>query len=203
MRILMTAALAAAVSLPPQPPPSAPRQQPPPALRPPARADILRGEYGRYRANNDLLFYHLKVRVNPDTQHIAGSNLVRFRMLQDDTRIQLDLYANMAVDRILFNGAPLTSEQKKGVADVTRATAGFREIQTAKGAGYTKQYPAGCAESPDGAQGFHYLNESLVDEKVELLRPELVMYEPQPNGTLKLIGVDYVVPLTSSATPPM
>src|SRR5262245_25327639 len=29
------------------------------ALRPPTRADILRGEYGRYRANNDLLFYHL------------------------------------------------------------------------------------------------------------------------------------------------
>jgi hypothetical protein len=100
------------------------------------------------------------------------------------------------------NGAPLTSEQKKGVADVTRETARFRDIQMAKAAGYTKQYPAGCAESPDGAQGFHYLNESLVDEKVELLKPELVMYEPQPNGTFKLIGVDYVVPLTSSATPP-
>jgi hypothetical protein len=100
------------------------------------------------------------------------------------------------------NGAPLTSEQKKGVADVTRETARFREFDKAKAAGYTKQYPAGCAESPEGAQGFHYLNESLVDAKVELLKPELVMYEPQPNGRLKLIGVDYVVPLTSSATPP-
>ena len=38
---------------------------PAPTDRPPTRADILRGEYGRYRANNDLLFYHLDVRVDP------------------------------------------------------------------------------------------------------------------------------------------
>ena len=25
----------------------------------PTRAEVLRGEYGRYRANNDLLYYHL------------------------------------------------------------------------------------------------------------------------------------------------
>ena len=29
------------------------------------RADVLRGEYGRYRANNDLLSYHLDIRVDP------------------------------------------------------------------------------------------------------------------------------------------
>ena len=61
---------------------------------------------------------------------------------------------------------------------------------------------AGCAESPDGAQAFHWLNESLVDGKVELLKPELLMFEPQPNGSMQLIGVDYVVPLTASATAP-
>lgn len=31
----------------------------------PTRANILRGEYGRYRSNNDLLFYHLDMRVDP------------------------------------------------------------------------------------------------------------------------------------------
>ncbi len=74
---------------------------------PPTRADILRGEYGRYRANNDLLFYHLDVRVDPAAKSIAGTNTIRFRMLRDDTRIQLDLHANMAVDRIMFGAAPL------------------------------------------------------------------------------------------------
>ena len=56
------------------------------------RADILRGEYGRYRANNDLLYYHLDVRVDPDKKFLGGKNTIRFRMLKDDTRIQLDLH---------------------------------------------------------------------------------------------------------------
>ena len=103
------------------------------------------------------------------------------------------------------NNGELTPAQKKGVADARNATNQFHDVAAAKAGGYIKQYPAGCAVSPvagEGAQGFHYLNEGLVDGTVELLKPELVMYEPQPNGKLQLIGIDYVVPLTSSATPP-
>mgnify|MGYP001602480505 CR=1 FL=1 len=93
-------------------PAQAPQQAQPPALRPPSRADILRGEYGRYRANNDLLFYHLDVRVDPLTKRVSGKNTIRFRMLNDDTRIQLDLYANMAVEKILFGAVPLSYERE-------------------------------------------------------------------------------------------
>jgi aminopeptidase N len=85
--------------------------QPGPAAGP-SRASILRGEYGPYRANNDLLYYHLDIRVDPDKTRtlpdgstergfVSGKNTIRFRMLQDATRIQLDLYANLNVDRIL------------------------------------------------------------------------------------------------------
>src|SRR5260221_2330432 len=86
---------------------SARTPQSPPASAVPARAEILRGEYGRYRANNDLLFYHLDVRVDPEKKIISGSNTIRFRMLADDTRIQLDLYANLNVDKILLGTTPL------------------------------------------------------------------------------------------------
>ena len=88
----------------------------------------------------------------------------------------------------------LTAAQRQGVAQVRRATAALHEFAAARSAGYTEQYPAGCAQSSAGAQGFHYLNPGLVDATVELLRPELVMYEPQRDGSLQLIGVDYVVP---------
>ena len=71
------------------------------------RADVLRGEYGRYRANNDLLSYHLDIRVDPVKQFIGGKNTIRFRMLKDDTRIQIDLYAYLNVDRILLGRTPL------------------------------------------------------------------------------------------------
>src|SRR5499427_7974540 len=73
----------------------------------PTRAEVLRGEYGRYRANNDLLYYHLDIRVDPDKKFLSGKNTIRFRMLSDDNRIQIDLHPSLSVDRILFDGAPL------------------------------------------------------------------------------------------------
>jgi len=100
----------------------------------------------------------------------------------------------------------LTAAQHQAIAQVRNATARFHDIKVAQDAGYTEQYPEGCAVSPDGegAQAFHYLNPGLVDANVELLRPELVMYEPQKNGKMQLIGVDYVVPFDAwtSAEPP-
>ena len=68
----------------------------------PTRANILRGEYGRYRSNNDLLFYHLSVKVDPEKKFLKGHNEIRFKMLKDDTRIQLDLHEALSVDQIFL-----------------------------------------------------------------------------------------------------
>jgi len=73
----------------------------------PTRSELLRGEYGRYRANNDLLYYHLDVRMDPDKKYISGKNTIRFRMLSDDERVQIDLHPSLTADRILLDGAPL------------------------------------------------------------------------------------------------
>lgn len=93
---------------------SAQRGQPvPPAQAAQAeRQAQLRGEYDRYRANNDLLRYALTVRVDPDKKFLRGNNRVTFRMLSDDTRIRLDLYANLAVDRIRFGTTDLKFERE-------------------------------------------------------------------------------------------
>src|SRR4051812_20028905 len=99
-----------AASPSPQATPAAPPATP--TLRPPTRADVLRGEYGRYRANNDLLSYHLDVRIDPEKKAIAGKNTIRFRMLKDDTRIQLDLYANLNVDKIVMGTSPLKYQRE-------------------------------------------------------------------------------------------
>ncbi len=92
--------------------PPAATPEPQPTQRPPTRADVFRGEYGRYRANNDLLFYHLDVRVDPDAKSISGTNTIRFKLLEDATRIQLDLYANLNVDKILLGTTPLQYERE-------------------------------------------------------------------------------------------
>src|SRR5690349_23405431 len=78
----------------------------------PSRGSILRGEYGRYRANNDVLHYHLDIRIDREKRTVSGKNTIRFKMLEDDNRIQIDLYANLTVDKILLAGAPLKYERE-------------------------------------------------------------------------------------------
>jgi aminopeptidase N len=73
---------------------------------------VLRGDYGRYRANNDLLSYRLDVRVDPERKFLTGTNTVRFKMLADDTRIQLDLYENLAIDEIRLGATVLEYERE-------------------------------------------------------------------------------------------
>jgi aminopeptidase N len=90
----------------------------PPAPREPTHADILRGAYGPYRANNDLLYYHLDVRVDPVKKFISGKNTIRFKMLQDGTRIQLDLTDTLAIDKILLGETTLKYERDSGAVFV-------------------------------------------------------------------------------------
>ena len=72
-----------------------------------SEADHLRGSYGPYRSNNDLLYYHLDVRVDPEKQYLSGKNSIRFKMLEDGTRIQLDLVTAFQIDKILLDRARL------------------------------------------------------------------------------------------------
>jgi aminopeptidase N len=88
----------------------------PPAV--PSHADLLRGEYGPYRANNDLLSYHLDIRVDPEKRYLSGKNTIRFKMLSDSTRIQLDLHAALNIDKILLGTTPLKYERDSGAVFV-------------------------------------------------------------------------------------
>lgn len=85
---------------------------------PPSHADILRGEYGKYRANNDLLSYDLNIRIDPVKKFVSGKNTIKFKMLSDDTRIQLDLYDNLNVDKITLGNATLKYTRDSGAVFV-------------------------------------------------------------------------------------
>jgi len=88
------------------------------APAPPTHANILRGAYGPYRANNDLLFYHLDIRVDPERKFLSGKVTIRFKMLQDGTRIQLDLHEALQVDKIVLGGKELKYERDSGAVFV-------------------------------------------------------------------------------------
>lgn len=89
---------------------------------------------------------------------------------------------------------------------VREATERFKDVSVAEAEGYTLTF--GCVSGPDyGAMGLHYVNFPLVlDPSLDPTRPEIVIYEPQPNGRPKLIGADYLVfaedwHKTNAATP--
>lgn len=81
---------------------------------PPTPAELLRGGYGPYRANNHLIFYHLDVRVDPQKKEISGKNTIRFKMLNDGNRIQLDLNPQLNIEKILLGATPLKYERQYG-----------------------------------------------------------------------------------------
>jgi hypothetical protein len=92
---------------------------------------------------------------------------------------------------------PASADQKakaSALVQVVRdATARFQDVAVAEDAGYSLQF--GCVSGSDyGAMGMHFVNfPLLMDGELDATRPEIVIYEPQPNGSLQLIGADYLV----------
>lgn len=74
-------------------------------------SNLMRGAYGPERANNDLLHYTLDVRVHPVAKTIKGTVAVRFKMLQDGSRIQLDLTPTLQIDSVRMGGKDLKYER--------------------------------------------------------------------------------------------
>ena len=61
----------------------------------------------------------------------------------------------------------------------------------------------GCIAHPTaGAMGYHYFNQELIDDLVvDELEPEALVYASGPNGRLKLVAVEWVVPGANSNPP--
>ena len=76
---------------------------------------------------------------------------------------------------------------------VRDSTERFKDVSVAKAEGYALQF--GCVSGPDdGAMGLHYVNGALVNSGVlDATRPQIVIYEATANGTLQLIGADYLL----------
>ena len=85
-------------------------------------------------------------------------------------------------------------KQRNALVQVVRdATERFRDAAAAEAEGYGLLF--GCVSGPDsGAMGLHYVNLALVgDDTVDATHPEIVIYEPLPNGRRRLIGADFLV----------
>ncbi|HSJ65877.1 MAG TPA: hypothetical protein VK922_18490 [Gemmatimonadaceae bacterium] len=89
------------------------------------------------------------------------------------------------------------------LAAVRAATAQFHDVSAALAAGYRPA--SACEATPAGGMGVHYVNGSLMglipgsfpvngtDATIDPSAPEVLLYEPRPDGSLRLVGVEYLV----------
>jgi hypothetical protein len=78
------------------------------------------------------------------------------------------------------------------VKDVHAVAARFHSTVQAERAGYAAD-PVCVAVPGLGGMGHHWVNMGLVDPVFDPLRPEVVLYEPDKHGKMKLVAVEYIV----------
>jgi len=88
----------------------------------------------------------------------------------------------------------LSPETNRELAQARSATARYHDFIRADHDGYEFLH---CVPG----EGFEYVNWSLVDCNFDIEHPEALHYIASGDG-LKLVGVEYVVPVACSATPP-
>ena len=117
--------------------------------------------------------------------------------------------ASAGLTPTVANLAPAIHESEAAVARdlaaVRRATAPFHQFKTAAAAGWSAKI-TDCMTDPAGGMGFHYGNTAIIDGSVHVEEPELLLYEPDKNGGLSLVAVEYIIPYTAhsrDAAPPV
>lgn len=93
--------------------------------------DTLRGSITKERSWWDLKQYHLNIKVNPAEKTITGSNTIRYTVLSEYNKMQIDLQEPMQIFKVTQDG----KEQK-----ITRnGSAFFIELSAAQKVGETKE----------------------------------------------------------------
>ena len=91
-----------------------------------------------------------------------------------------------------------TPQENALVQAVRSATEKYKNVRSVEGPGDGYELKFGCVSGGDfGAMGMHFVNFGLVDGEVEVTQPEIVLFEPTPNGGIRITGADFLVPVAA------
>lgn len=115
-----------------------------------------------------------------------------------------------SADRVQLarSGSPghLDPGLRSQLVELRQATAAYHQVENAEADGWAVRFPEPClTHSERGGMGLHLLNPDLLDGEVAVTEPEFLVYEPRPDGSLRLVAVEYVVPfevVPADADPP-
>lgn len=118
------------------------------------------------------------------------------------TRVRSAALAVAGISLMLLANGPLAMAHQTSTDDsleaVRTATATYDDLEAAEAAGYAlliDKDGISCINKPGtGAMGVHYANGGLVEAgKVDAATPQVLVYAPAADGSLRLAGVEYVV----------
>jgi hypothetical protein len=89
-----------------------------------------------------------------------------------------------------------SAAREQNLKTLRRVTEPFKVFAVADSSGYSAQITPCMSDPTLGGMGFHYGNVGLIDGAVQVDQPELLLYEPQANGALSLVAVEYIIPYT-------
>ena len=116
-----------------------------------------------------------------------------------------------AVSALLIGGAQRTAHTAGFLAGRTSAASGINSELARARAATSKYHDVATAEAEgyvsinfcEPGEGCHWLKPSLVDSNFDPEQPEILLYAPGPgNSGLRLVAVEYIVPLTLSLGAP-
>ena len=106
------------------------------------------------------------------------------------------LLAAMATIAWACNNDPSAPDVDDERASVEDATAQFATLDAALAAGYAD------IDVVMQNMGHHYLKADLMDATFQVDQPEILVYAPDAGGTMRLVAVEYAVPLSLAENPP-
>ncbi|WP_194767171.1 M1 family metallopeptidase [Tamlana sp. I1] len=83
------------------------------------RQDSLRGSITPERVWWDLTYYHLDIKVNPETKFISGKNTIQYKVLKSNKVLQIDLQAPLKITKALQNGEKLQVKKEGNAHFIT------------------------------------------------------------------------------------
>ena len=122
------------------------------------RKDSLQGGLRPERTCFDVQHYDLNIKINPEERSVVGYNDVKFKVVNNTSKIQLDLFENMQVDSIVFNSKKLNYKREFGAVFID-----FPNVLTAKSEQSIRFYYSGkpiIAKRAPWDGGFVYTKDS-------------------------------------------
>jgi hypothetical protein len=98
-----------------------------------------------------------------------------------------------AIALAVWSGAAFAQQTAGPLVDAVKAaTEKYKDAAVASADGYVAMP---CVSGPAaGAMGVHFVNVSHIEDGViDVAKPEALMYEPKADGTLDLLGVEFII----------